>query len=111
MQHSLCSLPCVLNSQTTPALRPMCQVHDTAQMHSLQSSRATEMWANNKLPFFASYAPNGVSIYPATDVSLGLSVAGLLLDALCRPPIIHRGPHGSNPCTHACLVLLPALGC
>ncbi len=30
--------------------------------------RQTEMWANNKTPYFASYAPNGVAIYPQKDV-------------------------------------------
>lgn len=37
-------------------------------MGALMNYRQTEMWANNKLPYFATYAPNGVAIYPAQDV-------------------------------------------
>lgn len=32
-------------------------------MTTLMKERQTELWANNKVPYFASYAPNGVSIY------------------------------------------------
>ncbi|GAX76120.1 hypothetical protein CEUSTIGMA_g3563.t1 [Chlamydomonas eustigma] len=39
-------------------------IHDEPHMSELLNQRQTEMWANNKRPYFASYAPSGVTIYP-----------------------------------------------
>lgn len=45
---------------------------DTAQpnMTTLMKHRQTELWANNKVPYYVSYAKNGVCIYP-DDRGLG----------------------------------------
>mmetsp|Transcript_12709 Transcript_12709/g.37113 ORF Transcript_12709/g.37113 Transcript_12709/m.37113 type:complete len:111 (+) Transcript_12709:310-642(+) len=40
---------------------------ESPQMTSLQQTRATEMWANNKEPWAVTYAPHGVTIYPMDD--------------------------------------------
>ena len=34
----------------------------------LINQRQTELWANNKNPYYATYAPNGVSIYSKEEV-------------------------------------------
>eukprot|EP00195_Chlamydomonas_chlamydogama_P011037 CAMPEP_0202889612 /NCGR_PEP_ID=MMETSP1392-20130828/202_1 /ASSEMBLY_ACC=CAM_ASM_000868 /TAXON_ID=225041 /ORGANISM="Chlamydomonas chlamydogama, Strain SAG 11-48b" /LENGTH=105 /DNA_ID=CAMNT_0049572985 /DNA_START=91 /DNA_END=408 /DNA_ORIENTATION=+ len=39
-------------------------IPDEPHMTTLMKQRQTEMWANNKTPYFVSYAPNGVAVYP-----------------------------------------------